>query len=151
MGIRNVLGHDGSQINIELAKDHKRIAEETKRDSTSMTVIAVATMFFLPGTFTAVRAAPHRQTRPVWLVACMLYLTDTSAQQGFFALPYFARDTEAHGYKQFWIYWVVTISLTILTSLIWLLYTKVLNPVIPRSRHSTLEPQIEEQDIKEHI
>jgi len=55
MGVLNVLGHDDSLINIELAKDQKRIAEETKRDSTSMTAIAIVTMFFLPGTFTAVR------------------------------------------------------------------------------------------------
>jgi len=58
MGILNVLGQDDSKVNIELAKDQKRIAEETKRDSTSMTAIAVVTMFFLPGTFTAVRPFP---------------------------------------------------------------------------------------------
>jgi len=57
MGILNVLGQDDSRVNIELAKDQKRIAEETKRDSTSMTAIAVVTMFFLPGTFTAVQSS----------------------------------------------------------------------------------------------
>jgi len=54
MGILNVLGQEDSKVNIELAKDQKRIAEETKRDSTAMTAIAVVSMFFLPGTFTAV-------------------------------------------------------------------------------------------------
>jgi len=54
MGVLNVLGHEDSQVSIELAKDQKRIVEETKRDSTSMTAIAAVTMFFLPGTFTAV-------------------------------------------------------------------------------------------------
>ena len=58
MGVLNVLGQDDSRVNIELAKDQKRIAEETKRDSTSMTAIAVVTMFFLPGTFTAVGISP---------------------------------------------------------------------------------------------
>ncbi|KAL1842994.1 hypothetical protein VTJ49DRAFT_3471 [Mycothermus thermophilus] len=102
MGVLNVLGHEDSQINIELAKDQKRIAEETKRDSTSMTAIALVTMFFLPGTFTA----------------------------SFFALPYFENDFEEYGLRHFWIYWVVTIPLTCLTLLVWTCYTKIFNPVV---------------------
>lgn len=68
MGVLNVLGQDDSRVNIELAKDQKRIAEETKRDSTSMTAIAVVTMFFLPGTFTAVGNAHALCSCLNWLV-----------------------------------------------------------------------------------
>ncbi|GAB1316867.1 hypothetical protein MFIFM68171_07077 [Madurella fahalii] len=118
MGVLNVLGQDDSRVNIELAKDQKRIAEETKRDSTSMTAIAVVTMFFLPGTFTA----------------------------SFFALPYFEADIERYGFTHFWIYWAVTVPLTILTLVAWTFYTKVLNPAaIPRDK-SGEDADIDEMD-----
>ncbi|KAL2259715.1 hypothetical protein VTK26DRAFT_6506 [Humicola hyalothermophila] len=100
MGVLNVLGQDDSRVNIELAKDQKRIAEETKRDSTSMTAIAVVTMFFLPGTFTS----------------------------SFFAMPYFESDIEQHGWRHFWLYWAVTVPLTIVTLIVWICYTKFVSP-----------------------
>jgi hypothetical protein len=54
-GVLNLVSQRDANVNIELARDSKRIAEESRRDSISMTAIAVLTMFFLPGTFTAVR------------------------------------------------------------------------------------------------
>ena len=42
-----------------------QIAAETKRDSTSMTSIALLTMVFLPGTFTAVSITPVMSIRPL--------------------------------------------------------------------------------------
>jgi hypothetical protein len=57
-GVLNLVSQHDANVNIELAKDSKRIALESKRDSTSMTAIAVVTMFFLPGTFTAVSSDP---------------------------------------------------------------------------------------------
>jgi len=121
MGVLNVLGHEDSQVNIELAKDQKRIAQETKRDSTSMTAIAIVTMFFLPGTFTAVSVDLPNCARGE-------NHADHLAQQTFFALPYFASDTETTGFQRFWVYWVVTIPLTIFTLAMWTLYTRFLNP-----------------------
>ena len=40
--------------NGQVAKDSATIANESKKDSSSMKAIAVLTMFFLPGTFLAV-------------------------------------------------------------------------------------------------
>lgn len=43
-----------SKVNIQLAETSTSIAIETKKDSSAMKTIAGLTMFFLPGTFTAV-------------------------------------------------------------------------------------------------
>lgn len=53
-GVLNLGAQRDSAINIQLARDSKKIAEDSKRDSTSMTSLAIVTMFFLPGTYTAV-------------------------------------------------------------------------------------------------
>ncbi len=37
-----------------IAEDSKKVALLTRRDSTNMRIIAAVTLFFLPGTFTAV-------------------------------------------------------------------------------------------------
>jgi hypothetical protein len=44
-----------SRDNKEIAALTARIAQQTQRDSASMITIAAVTMFFLPGTFVAVR------------------------------------------------------------------------------------------------
>lgn len=49
-----------SKTNIELAASSASIAKETKRDGTAMKTIAILTMFFLPGTFLAVRIRTER-------------------------------------------------------------------------------------------
>jgi hypothetical protein len=41
-------------VNIQLARDSQIIAEDSKRDSTSMMALSIVAMVFLPGTYTAV-------------------------------------------------------------------------------------------------
>jgi hypothetical protein len=53
-GVLNLVSQRDATANIELARSSNRIAMDAKRDATSMMSIAVLTMFFLPGTFTAV-------------------------------------------------------------------------------------------------
>lgn len=53
-GIFNLIAQQDQNTSIRIARDSKTIAEESKRDSTSMKAIAVVTMTFLPGTFAAV-------------------------------------------------------------------------------------------------
>lgn len=53
--IMNLISHLNAQ---EHTLNTIQIAAETKRDSTSMTSIALLTMVFLPGTFTAVSITP---------------------------------------------------------------------------------------------
>jgi len=53
-GIFNLIAQQDQNTSIGIARDSKTLAEESKRDSTSMKAIAVVTMTFLPGTFAAV-------------------------------------------------------------------------------------------------
>lgn len=53
-GLLAVIAQRDQQFSIQLAKDSKEIATASKRDSSMMKAIAAVTMFFLPGTFTAV-------------------------------------------------------------------------------------------------
>jgi hypothetical protein len=45
-----------SLVNLEVARDSRRIAQASKRDSSAMKTIALLTMVFLPPTFVAVSA-----------------------------------------------------------------------------------------------
>lgn len=50
----NIANQNDNRTNIDIANTSKRIAEEAKRDSSSMITIAAMTMLFLPGTFVSV-------------------------------------------------------------------------------------------------
>lgn len=50
----SMISQRDSNINISIAKDSKKIAAATKRDSLAMKTIAILTLIFLPGTFVAV-------------------------------------------------------------------------------------------------
>lgn len=53
-GLFSLTAQRDQEIRIKIAADSKTVAEEAKRDSTSMKAIAAVTMCFLPGTFVAV-------------------------------------------------------------------------------------------------
>ena len=53
-GIFNLIAQQDQNTSIGIARDSRTLAEESKRDSTSMKAIAVVTMTYLPGTFVAV-------------------------------------------------------------------------------------------------
>jgi hypothetical protein len=57
-GVLNLAAQRDSAINIQLARDSQKIAEDSKRDSTSTMSLAMVAMLFLPGTYTAVSCAP---------------------------------------------------------------------------------------------
>ena len=50
----NLASQADSRTNLDIARNLKAIAEETRKDSSSMITIATLTMFFLPGTFVSV-------------------------------------------------------------------------------------------------
>lgn len=50
----NLANQADNKTNLEIASTSKKIAEETRKDSSSMITIAAVTMFFLPGSFVAV-------------------------------------------------------------------------------------------------
>jgi Mg2+ and Co2+ transporter CorA len=79
--------------NIQIADSSHTIAVESKRDNLSMMTIAAITMIFLPGTFVA----------------------------SLFAMPLFDWTSTNVFRSGFWIYWAITVPLTALTVLLWLL------------------------------
>jgi Mg2+ and Co2+ transporter CorA len=92
--IFNHINMQDSLVSIQIARDGKVLATESKRDSSSMKTIAAVTMAFLPGTFVA----------------------------SFFAMPMFnwqAASTHQVVSPRVWIYWAVTIPLTTLTFVAW--------------------------------
>lgn len=103
-GVLNLVSSHDSNVNIGLARDSKKIAEEAKRDSTSMTAIAVVTMFFLPATFTA----------------------------SFFDLAFIETSIAEMGMSGLDFYWVVTVPLTIGVLLCWVVWTRCINPPVRR-------------------
>ncbi|KAF2812177.1 uncharacterized protein BDZ99DRAFT_347708, partial [Mytilinidion resinicola] len=93
-GIFNLIAQQDQNTSIGIARDSRMIAAESKRDSTSMKTIAVVTMTFLPGTFIA----------------------------AIFSMPMFQWDATSPTdvvNKRFWVYWSITIPLTLLTFLAW--------------------------------
>lgn len=112
-GVLNLLKQQDTNAKISLAKDQARIAEEVKRDSTSMNGIACVTMIYLPGTFTAVSLPDHDNP--------LSFKSLTFITQSFFALPFLEHKI---GLAQFWIYWLVTIPLTLFTLFCWYLWKR---------------------------
>ncbi|KAI1862986.1 hypothetical protein JX265_009032 [Neoarthrinium moseri] len=96
-GLFNLISQRDQSTSIEIAKSSQDIATESKRDSTSMKAIAAVTMCFLPGTFVA----------------------------SFFAMPLFDWDAEQQvvTVRGFWLYWAVTVPLTLVTLAAWFLWT----------------------------
>jgi hypothetical protein len=85
-------------VSINLAEDSRVLASASKRDSSSMKTLAAVTVVFLPSTFMA----------------------------SLFATPLFNWDAgpgETVVIARFWIYWAVTVPLTLVTIASWLLWT----------------------------
>ena len=60
----NLANQNDNRNNIEIARLTKDIAQESRKDSSSMITIAVLTMLFLPGTFVSVSSDPVNTTAP---------------------------------------------------------------------------------------
>lgn len=82
-----------TELGIEVAKDSRMIALASKRDSISMKTLAAVTVAFLPGTFVP----------------------------SLFSMSMFDSQTAGGSIvtSRFWIYWAVTIPLTIATVGLW--------------------------------
>lgn len=93
-----------------MARDSKELAAASKRDSSAMKVIAVLTALFLPGTCIAVsvEGAPRK--------GVLSSDSKCPRAQTLFAMPilnwnaFSMRDVMT---SHFWLYWAVTIPLTI--------------------------------------
>lgn len=82
-----------------MAEDSRTLASASKEDSTAMKTLAALTVVFLPGTFVA----------------------------SLFAMPLFEWNAADDGMvvsKRLWVYWAVTVPLTCLTIVVWVLWTR---------------------------
>ena len=95
----HLISQQEAKVGIAVAEDSRTLASASKEDSTAMKTIAAVTIVFLPGTSVA----------------------------ALFAMPLFEWDAVGDSKvvsNRFWIYWAVTIPLTFLTLLFWVLWTK---------------------------
>ena len=95
----HLISQQETRVGIAVAEDSRTLASASKEDSTAMKTIAAVTIVFLPGTFIA----------------------------ALFAMPLFQWDAVGDSKvvsNRFWIYWAVTVPLTFLTLLVWVLWTK---------------------------
>jgi hypothetical protein len=109
-GLLNLVSQREQQLSIQLAKDSVQIghmtgvlAQQSLQDSASMKAIATVTMFFLPGTFVA----------------------------SLFAVPVFRWNAVAGSdiiNHRIWVYWVVTLPLTLFTFGVFLLWDRIRHP-----------------------
>ncbi|KAI1210173.1 uncharacterized protein F4807DRAFT_460005 [Annulohypoxylon truncatum] len=88
-----LLTHEDSAIHAELADASRKIAEASKRDSSSMKTVAIMTMAFLPATFFA----------------------------ALFSVPSLDWHADAVIQPNFWVYWAFTLPATALVFALWLL------------------------------
>ena len=97
----NLITRQETRLSISVAQDSRTLASATKDDSTAMKTLAAVTVIFLPGTFVA----------------------------ALFSMPLFRWDIHKVGHsaisKQFWIYWVVTLPLTLVTMGLWLAWMRL--------------------------
>jgi O-antigen/teichoic acid export membrane protein len=99
MQLFHIITQKDTEVTISLAKDSRTIATASKRDSTSMKILAAVTVIYLPGTFTSS------------LLATSFFEWSASGSETVLS-------------HRFWIYWAITIPLTAITVAAWLLWTQ---------------------------
>jgi hypothetical protein len=135
-GIINLIAQQDKNTSIGIARDSKTLAEESKRDSTSMTTIAVVTMTFLPGTFAAVWF-------PIPTQMLIVFEHFADAFWSLFSLSMFqwnATSGKDVVNNRFWIYWIVTVPLTLATFVVWIIRTRYRNNDKTNTRLKTTNP-----------
>lgn len=110
-----------------LNEETKDIAVLSRRDSTDMRTIAIVTLLFLPGTFSAVSSPPNQCSR----LRLSLYL-QTVFSQSFFG---FSDDRKAmYVAPWLWLWAVVTVILTLIVIVTWWLLSIHQNKLIDQKR-----------------
>ncbi|KAL9113765.1 MAG: hypothetical protein Q9227_002210 [Pyrenula ochraceoflavens] len=91
----NLSNREEMKLSLELAKDSRTVATASQRDSSSMKALAAVTILFLPGT----------------------------SISSLFSMSMFDwSDRDRVLSDRFWIYWAVTVPLTVLTVGLWLIW-----------------------------
>ena len=136
--IYNYIAKNDVKLSHELAAASHKIAAASKRDSTAMKAIALLTMVFLPGTFTAVSpfhplssslnplegdSSLKKNDSKRWLL--LTVSATTPPLQTLFSMPYFEFSNSGNTLTlkpEFWIYWALTIPLTLVVLAAYLAY-----------------------------
>ncbi|KAF4121232.1 hypothetical protein GMORB2_2194 [Geosmithia morbida] len=93
----NIMSQREARLNLEIAREQRRIAHSSKRDSTAMKTLSLLGAVFLPGTYLA----------------------------SFFDMPFFNFEQRANPVStELWVYFVVTIPVTALIIVAWLIYER---------------------------
>jgi hypothetical protein len=103
-----------------------QIGEEAKREASAMKAIAVVTMTFLPATFVSVSIP----VSTYWLLSVHVWLARPVAQT-IFGNNFFSfepgRDAGRSSFavsRQFWIYWALSVPLTVATLALWFWWSR---------------------------
>ena len=110
--VSNLVAQRDTKDNLQKAKTSTEIAILTKDDSFAMRTIAIMRIIFLPGTFVAVSVTVEHTRDDAKLI-----------HQSFFSMSVFnwqASGTDPVLSSRFWIYWAVTLPLTLLVFSVWL-------------------------------
>ncbi|KAI1376664.1 hypothetical protein F4677DRAFT_69868 [Hypoxylon crocopeplum] len=102
----NIMAQKESKLNLEIASQQRRVAHATKRDGTAMKTLSLLGAMFLPGTF----------------MASIFSMTFFDFNVG----PNFGDPSDSSGEgaqvsNQLWIYFVITVPLTLVIVLAWYL------------------------------
>ncbi|KKA28105.1 hypothetical protein TD95_002324 [Thielaviopsis punctulata] len=92
----NIIAQRESKLNLEMAKEQKRIADISKRDGTTMKTLSLLGALFLPGTFLS----------SIFSMTFFNYQDDSAPAMS----------------SKIWVYFAITIPLTIVVLLLWLAY-----------------------------
>jgi hypothetical protein len=145
----SLINQRDSRLNMEAMEQSRQIADEsrkiahlTRRDSTDMRIIAVVTMLFLPGTFTAVRS-PQNPSIVVKTLADTCNEIQTLFSASFFD---FNPDNSSSVVSSWiWLYCVMTVVLTILVLAAWWFFVRHQN----RKTHKEIRRQSEMKETME--
>ena len=114
--VHNFIAQRDNKLNLTISRASKTLAMSSKRDSSAMKTLALLSMVFLPGTAIAVR------------IYNIIFMNVTDIKQSFFAMPFFNMTVDVTGNTsletrpQFWIYWAITIPLTLLILALWIVW-----------------------------
>lgn len=107
------------KVNIELAKSSAANAKASQQDSAAMKTVSILGMFFLPGTFVAVRHYPLSVPAPSFNSNKLFGNSTNSTKDTFFNPVGWRRVPSGVFNKGFNIYWAVTLPLTLLVFVFW--------------------------------
>ena len=132
--VHNFISQRDNKLNLTIARASKTIAVSSKRDSTAMKSLALLTMVFLPGT--AIAVSTHNKR----------FIIVTDIRQSFFAMPFFDVTIDVTGTAlletrpQFWIYWAITIPLTLSVLGLWIIWLRFSAKKHEREDEEALRP-----------